>query len=172
MVSRSTLRSLLCLLHLHLLSGLVQLVQILARVVPLYTLANMMAMGFVLDRPLVASFGWRRREMRLRRRLPLHGRRPLRPRISFVGRSHAYGMLWPLRCAAAAGKGRVSRSVWLFVTARCDAHARRGGAADVESRRLAACLADGHGPQLHAGGAMGWWWYRVCHVGANDKRWM
>lgn len=71
---------------LHLLRGLVQLVQVLAMgQIPLDALADMVAVGFVLDRSLMAALRRRCGEVRLRRGLSLHGGRPLGPRISFVG---------------------------------------------------------------------------------------
>lgn len=98
-MSASVFCGLLCLLGLlGLLCGLVQLIEILAKGrVPLYALANDMALGLVMNGSVVA-LGWRLRQMRLRRRLSGHGGWPFGPRMSIVGGCHAY--FWPCGCVA------------------------------------------------------------------------
>lgn len=87
--------------ELRSLGGLAELVQVLADGgVPRDALAyDMMALGLVVG-PLMAVRG-RLRQMRLRRRLSSHGGRPLGPRMSIVGRGHAYVWAAAARCLAA-----------------------------------------------------------------------
>lgn len=141
MVSRGVFGGLL-----HLLGGLVQLVQVLAEGrVSLHALANDMALDFVLDGSLVA-LGGRLREMRLRGRLSGHGSGPFGPRMSFVGGCHAYF------CPAAALRrsGPSPGSCLAVVAATASAGGDSGRVASEESFALAVSSAGSHGPQLRA----------------------
>jgi hypothetical protein len=109
--------------------------------------------------------------VRLRRRLPGHGGGSFGPRMSIVGRRHAY--FCPCGCAACLRAASMCLESCRWVESACSAGSRRlefgGEALPVRSRCAGSGFSRRPWAQLRAVG--GWPWYSVCHVVSNDMEW-